>query len=108
MKGRADSEMEMSRVVFDAAQAGDSKAALEFLRHRHDWVAKTNVQVDVNTQISVVAALEAANGRLQRGLAVEVEDAVEVTGSGRAGKIAAPPSPAALPAKEPVYAERPD
>jgi len=78
MKGRADSEMEMSRVVFDAAQAGDSKAALEFLRHRHDWVAKTNVQVDVNTQISVVAALEAANGRLQRGLAVEVEDAVEV------------------------------
>ncbi len=79
MKGRADSEMEMSRVVFDAAQAGDSKAALEFLRHRHDWVAKTNVQVDVNTQISVVAALEAANGRLQRGLAVEVEDAVEVT-----------------------------
>ena len=79
MKGRADSEMEMSRVVFDAAQAGDSKAALEFLRHRHEWVAKTNVQVDVNTQISVVAALEAANGRLQRGLAVEVEDAVEVT-----------------------------
>jgi hypothetical protein len=111
MKGRADSEMEMSRVVFDAAQAGDSKAALEFLRHRHEWVAKTNVQVDVNTQISVVAALEAANGRLQRGLAVEVEDAVEVTGSGRAGKIAAPPAgiaPAALPAKEPVYAERPD
>jgi hypothetical protein len=108
MKGRADSEMEMSRVVFDAAQAGDSKAALEFLRHRHDWVAKTNVQVDVNTQISVVAALEAANGRLQRGLAVEVEDAVEVTGSARAGKIAAPAgiAPAALPAKEPVYAER--
>lgn len=90
MKGRADSEMEMSRVVFDAAQAGDSKAALEFLKHRHEWVAKTNVQVDVNTQISVVAALEAANGRLQRGLAVDVEDAVEVTGSGRAGKIAAP------------------
>jgi hypothetical protein len=115
MKGRADSEMEMSRVVFDAAQAGDSKAALEFLRHRHSWVAQHNVQVDVNTQISVVAALEAANGRLQRGLAVEVEDAVEVTGSGRAGKIDAPPvapavgiAPAALPAKERVYAERPD
>ncbi len=84
MKGRADSEMEMSRVVFDAAQAGDSKAALEFLRHRHDWVAKTNVQVDVNTQISVVAALEAANGRLQRGLAVEVEDAIPVERIGAA------------------------
>jgi hypothetical protein len=84
MKGRADSEMEMSRVVFDAAQAGDSKAALEFLRHRHDWVAKTNVQVDVNTQISVVAALEAANGRLQRGLAVDVEDAIPVERIGAA------------------------
>jgi len=107
MKGRADSEMEMSRVVFDAAQAGDSKAALEFLRHRHDWVAKTNVQVDVNTQISVVAALEAANGRLQRGLAVEVEDAVEVEPR-PAGKIAAPAgiAPAALQAKEYEYAER--
>ena len=39
MKGRADSEMSMSREVFDAAEAGDAKAALEFLRHRHDWVA---------------------------------------------------------------------
>jgi hypothetical protein len=81
----------------------------------------------------VVAALEAANGRLQRGLAVEVEDAIPVERIGaavpvvlaagertaavtaappplarRAGKIAAPPSPAALPAKESVYAECPD
>jgi uncharacterized protein HemX len=75
----------------NAAQAGDAKVALEVLKHRHDWVAKQSVQVDVNSQISVVAALEAANGRLQRGLAVEVEDAVEIAPRPRpAGKIAAP------------------
>ena len=78
MKGRADSEITMSRTVYEAAEAGDAKAALEFLKHRHDWVAKQQVQVDVAQQISITAALEAAQGRLQRGLAVEIEDAVEI------------------------------
>jgi hypothetical protein len=78
MKGRADSEITMSRTVYEAAEAGDAKAALEFLKHRHDWVAKQQVQVDVAQQISITAALEAAQGRVARGLAVEVEDAVEV------------------------------
>ena len=73
MKGRADSEMAMSRVVFDAAEAGDSKAALEFLRHRHDWVAKQQVQVDVSQQISITAALEQAQRRVEM-----IEDAVIV------------------------------
>jgi len=48
--------------------------------------------VDVAQQISVTAALEAAQGRLQRGLAVEIEDAVEV----RPRSI----TPAALPAEK--------
>jgi hypothetical protein len=78
MKGRADSEITMSRTVYEAAEAGDAKAALEFLKHRHDWVAKQQVQVDVAQQISITAALEAAQGRVARGLAVEVEDAVEI------------------------------
>jgi len=73
MKGRADSEMSMSRVVFDAAEAGDAKAALEFLRHRHEWVAKQQVQVDVSQQISITAALEQAQRRVQA-----IEDAVIV------------------------------
>jgi len=73
MKGRADSEMAMSRVVFDAAEAGDSKAALEFLRHRHDWVAKQQVQVDVSQQISITAALEQAQRRVEM-----IEDAVVI------------------------------
>jgi len=73
MKGRADSEMSMSRVVFEAAEGGDAKAALEFLRHRHEWVAKQQVQVDVSQQISITAALEQAQKRVQA-----IEDAVIV------------------------------
>lgn len=73
MKGRADSEMEMSRTVFDAAVNGDAKAALEFLRHRHEWVAKQQVQVDVSQQISITAALAMAEKRVE-----VIEDAVEI------------------------------
>jgi hypothetical protein len=73
MKGRADSEMSMSRVVFEAAENGDAKAALEFLRHRHEWVAKQQVQVDVSQQISITAALEQAQRRVQA-----IEDAVVI------------------------------
>ena len=73
MKGRADSEMAMSRVVFDAAEGGDAKAALEFLRHRHDWQAAQRIQVDVSQQISITAALEQAQKRVEM-----IEDAVIV------------------------------
>ena len=74
MKGRADSEMAMSRVVFDAAEAGDAKAALEFLRHRHDWQAAQRIQVDVSQQISITAALEQAQRRVEM-----IEDAVDIS-----------------------------
>jgi Cdc6-like AAA superfamily ATPase len=63
-KGRADAEFIASRALFAAAEAGDSRAALEFLRHRHDWVAKQQVQVDVVQQISITAAIEQAQQRL--------------------------------------------
>jgi hypothetical protein len=52
MKGRADSEMTMSRTLYEAAEGGDAKAALEFLRHRHDWQAAQRIQVDVAQSIS--------------------------------------------------------
>ena len=73
MKGRADSEMAMSRVVVEAAEGGDSKAALEFLRHRHDWQAAQRIQVDVSQQISITAALEQAQKRVEM-----IEDAVVI------------------------------
>lgn len=63
-KGRADAEAELSKVLMNAALSGDYKAALEILKHKHDWVAKQQVQVDVSQQISILGALEAAERRV--------------------------------------------
>lgn len=63
-KGKADGELEMSMVLHDAARSGDAKAALEILKHQHDWVAKQQVQVDVNQQISILGALREAEQRI--------------------------------------------
>ena len=75
-KGKADGELELSRVMYTAAANGDSKAALEVLKHKHEWVAKQQVQVDVNQSISVLGALREAEARLV--LDAELADAVEV------------------------------
>lgn len=64
VKGKADGELEMSRVLHQAALNGDAKAALEILKHKHDWVAKQQINVDVEQRISVIAALEQAEQRL--------------------------------------------
>jgi hypothetical protein len=73
MQGRAEAEATMSQVVYDAALAGDAKMALEFLKHKHDWVAKQQVQVDVTQQISIITALEQADNRVQHGLTIDME-----------------------------------
>ncbi len=70
-KGRADAEQALAAVMMDAALAGDTKAALEVLKHRHDWVAKQQVQIDVAQQISVIGALEQAE---QRVIDVQVKE----------------------------------
>ena len=66
----------MSRTLYEAAEAGDSKAALEFLRHRHEWQAAQRIQVDVAQSISITAALETAEKRVKA--AEVIEDAVEI------------------------------
>ncbi len=65
VKGKADGEREMATVVRNAALDGDAKMALEVLKHQHDWVAKQQVQVDVNQQISILGALREAEERTQ-------------------------------------------
>lgn len=75
MKGYADSEAEMATTLYEAGREGDVKAALEVLKHRHDWVAKQQVQVDVSQQISVKLALEQAQARLNQ-MVEEVDDVV--------------------------------
>ena len=64
VKGKADGELEMSRVLHQAALNGDAKAALEILKHKHDWVAKQQINVDVEQRISVIAALEEGEKRV--------------------------------------------
>lgn len=85
MKGRADSEMTMSKTLYEAAEGGDSKAALEFLKHKHDWQTSQRIQMDVTQQISITAALEQAEKRV---LSV-VEDAKIVEPRHRANGIEA-------------------
>ena len=73
-KARADAERALSGVVHDAALGGDAKLALELLRHKYGWVAKTHVQVDVAQQISITSALDLAQSRVIEGTARRVEN----------------------------------
>lgn len=74
LKGRADSENELSQIMLDAARNGDAKAALEILKHTHGWVAKQAVSIEVDQRISVIDALKAAETRVIEGAIDEVTD----------------------------------
>lgn len=65
MKGRADGELQASEQLHEAAAQGDVKAALAILQNVHGWVAKQAISVDVNQQISITAALQEAQRRVQ-------------------------------------------
>lgn len=71
-KGRADSELENSQHLLNAARAGDAKAALAILQHVHGWVAKQAISVEVDQRISVIDALRAAESRVIDGAVTEV------------------------------------
>lgn len=75
LKGKADSEAEMAKVVADAALGGDWKAALAILNNRHDWTPKQEVSVDVTHKISITEALRLANERVSSGLTIDAEPA---------------------------------
>ena len=75
LKGKADAEAEMAKVVTDAALGGDYKAALAILNHRHDWTPKQEVSVDVTHKISITEALRMAQERVSTGLTIDAEPA---------------------------------
>ena len=75
LKGKADAEAEMAKVVADAALGGDYKAALAILNHRHDWTPKQEVSVDVTHKISITEALRMAQERVSTGLTIDAEPA---------------------------------
>ena len=66
-KGRAEGEAEMADVLRTAALGGDTKAALDILKHVHKWTAPQSVQVQVEQRISILAALEEAQMRVIEG-----------------------------------------
>jgi hypothetical protein len=72
MKGRADGELNAARTIYNAAAAGDAKAALDILKHQHGWVAKQQIDVNIDQQISITGALERAQTRVIEGLYTEV------------------------------------
>ena len=76
-KGRADGEREMATTLYTAAQNGDTKAALEVLRHAHNWVAKQAVEINVDQKISITAALEEAQRRVAQVLDLTATEMVE-------------------------------
>ena len=75
LKGKADAEAEMAKVVTDAALGGDYKAALAILNHRLDWTPKQEVSVDVTHKISITEALRMAQERVSTGLTIDAEPA---------------------------------
>jgi hypothetical protein len=73
--GRAHGELRASNVLHAAMDAGDSKAALEVLKHAHGWVAKQQVQVDMG--ISIVAALQQAEARAEQRVTIDADTEVQ-------------------------------
>ena len=70
LKGRADAERELSEVLHAAALSGDTKAALEILKHVHGWCAAQKVSIDIEQRISITEALDAAERRIEASFTV--------------------------------------
>lgn len=77
-KGAADGEHAMAAVLYGAAEQGDAKAALDHLKHTRGWVAKQQINVDIEQRISVTDALERAQQRVIEGTARVIEQDVSV------------------------------
>ena len=71
-KGRSEGEYMAAKTLHDAAADGDAKAALEILKHQHGWVAKQQIDVSIDQQISITGALEKAQSRVIEGLYTEL------------------------------------
>jgi len=73
LKARTEAEMSMSKVLHDAALEGDIKAATTILQNQHDWVAKQQINVEIDQRISINQALEMAQARVINALEMQDE-----------------------------------
>lgn len=78
LKARTESEMQMSEVLHAAALEGDIKAATTILQNQHDWVAKQQINVEIDQRISINQALEMAQQRVAKAIELEAQE-VEYT-----------------------------
>jgi len=76
-KGRAEGEAEMAAVLRTAALNGDTKAALDILKHVHKWTAPQSMQIQVEQRISILAALEEAQTRVIEGIVLDNAEAAD-------------------------------
>ena len=83
-KGRADGELRAARTLYQAAADGDAKAALDILKHNHGWVAKQQIDVSIDQQISITGALEKAQARVIEGAVTQVAQLEDNTDAGTA------------------------
>mgnify|MGYP003639430806 CR=1 FL=1 len=58
--------------MYNAAASGDARAALDILKHNHGWVAKQQIDVNIDQQISITGALEKAQQRVIEGTYLEI------------------------------------
>jgi hypothetical protein len=83
-KGAADGEMELANTLHTAAtRDGDTNAALQLLKHTRGWVAKQQLDVQVDDRISVLKALEMAEARVIEGV-YSVENGARLAEAGGA------------------------
>ena len=69
-------------VLHKAAREGDTKAALDILKHVHRWTAPQSVQVQIEQKISILAALEEAQARVVEGYVLDNAKAADADTSG--------------------------
>ena len=62
--GYADAELAAATAIQTAIDAGDAKVALDFLKHRSDWVAKQAISIETHVDISITDALQSARNRI--------------------------------------------
>lgn len=59
----ADNELELSKCLMEDAKT-NPKTALEVLKHKHGWVAKQQLNVEIEDRISITEALKEAEKRV--------------------------------------------
>lgn len=70
-QGRAKANTEIARTLYQKAMAGDTASLIWWTKAQMRWTSLQQIQVQSEQRISIVSALEQAEGRIIEGEAVE-------------------------------------